>query len=348
MHEQDEITKEIWAHQQHYVPQINEIALESKHFVCDEDKADDDLRQLFMSLVGALAWLILTMPAICIYVAFLQRHAKEPMIGHIRQANRLLQWIRKNLSRLGLRYKPLRGPLRLITLSDSAFKAQDTQGLVMRGCMIMLAEAGNLKSGDALAATTPHSTKVWHTGDQIQCHVLDWYSRKHSRVVRSTYAAELLSLLDATNQGSIIQLCLHELVRGTQPSRQLTQLKSPDMAIPMDVGGDARAVYDSVTAVQLKTPDDKHLLLHARAMREFLESGPVDRLYWFDTEDMLPDGLTKGSIDREALISVCEQGVWQICHAEPVSTSLVRDKDDEDETSLGMTYLIAGRHDEES
>ena len=37
----------------------------------DDEAADDDLRQYFMSLVGAMAWLILTMPAICVYVAFL-------------------------------------------------------------------------------------------------------------------------------------------------------------------------------------------------------------------------------------------------------------------------------------
>lgn len=48
-----------------------------------------------MSLVGALAWLMLTMPSICVYVAFLQRQAKAPTIGHIRMANRLLAWINK-------------------------------------------------------------------------------------------------------------------------------------------------------------------------------------------------------------------------------------------------------------
>ena len=41
---------------------------------------------------------------------------------------------------------------------------------------------------------------------------------------------------------------------------------------------DAKAVFDSITADQIKPPDDKNLLLHARAMREFLDSGFVDRL----------------------------------------------------------------------
>ena len=63
----------------------------------------------------------------------------------------------------------------------------------------------------------------------------------------------------------------------------------------MDLGVDAKAVFDSITACHLKTPDDKRLILHARAMREFLEYGNVDRLYWFGTDDVLPDGLTKGS-----------------------------------------------------
>ena len=131
MHEQEEITKEIWAHQQHYVPQISEILVDSKTFTSDDEKADEDLRALFMSLVGALAWLILTMPAICIYVAFLQRQCQSPSVGHVRKANRLLRWIRANKQRLGIWFRCLKGPLRVVTLSDSAFKAQDYQGFVM-------------------------------------------------------------------------------------------------------------------------------------------------------------------------------------------------------------------------
>ena len=73
-------------------------------------------------------------------------YQKAPTLGHIRRANRLLRWIRRNQKRLGVYFKPLRTPLRVITLSDSAFKAQDYQGLVMRGCVILLAET---KEADA-------------------------------------------------------------------------------------------------------------------------------------------------------------------------------------------------------
>ena len=96
MHEQDPVTHEVWTHQHHYVPQIKEIPVDAKALVLDEEPADEDLSQLFMSLVGALAWLILTMPSICIYVAYLQRQTKAPTLGHIRRANRLLRWTPKS------------------------------------------------------------------------------------------------------------------------------------------------------------------------------------------------------------------------------------------------------------
>ena len=40
---------------------------------------------------------------------------------------------------------------------------------------------------------------------------------------------------------------------------------------------------------------------HLHYLRELLNLNIVARLVWFDTRDMTADGLTKGSIDREAL-----------------------------------------------
>ena len=163
MHEQDPTTMEVWTHQHHYVPQIKEIPVDTKALVPDEEPADEDMAQLFMSLVGALAWLILTMPSICIYVAFLQRQTKAPNLGHVRRANRLLRWIRRHLKQLGVSFRRLRPPLRVITIKDSAFKAQDYQGLVMRGCVILLAETSEKGGGSSptLMSGQEVSAKSW-------------------------------------------------------------------------------------------------------------------------------------------------------------------------------------------
>ena len=41
MHEQNPTTYEVWTHQQHYVPQINEIPVDLKALVPDEHHADE-------------------------------------------------------------------------------------------------------------------------------------------------------------------------------------------------------------------------------------------------------------------------------------------------------------------
>ena len=119
-----------------------------------------------MSLAGALAWLMVTMPAICIYVAYLQRQCQSPTWGHVRKANRLLRWIRANKARFGTWFRRLRPPLRVVALSDSAFKAQGYRGLVMRGCVVLLSEVG----GDASSA--PHGPAALHPGQHVQCQLL--------------------------------------------------------------------------------------------------------------------------------------------------------------------------------
>ena len=314
MHESSADGHDVWTHQQHYVGQIKAIPIGGRTFAKDDEAADDDMKQLYMSLVGALAWLVLTIPAICIYVAALQRHTQAPTLKHVKDANRLLEWIRKNLKQLGIRFKQLAEPLRLVCLSDSAFKAQEFEGLVMRGCVIFLASA--TPAGRSGVSTDSQGCKPWTTGTDVQVQLLDWYSKKHTRVVRSTYAAELLSLLDAVNQGHVLKLCLHEVICGAQPAAKLINTKK--LAIPLDAGVDARSVFDSATAQQVRTPADKQLILHVRALREHLDEGLIDVFYWIDTEDMLPDGMTKGSIDRKPLLALANDGVWSIRHDDPV------------------------------
>ena len=101
MHKQGAKTGEVWTHQQHYIPQIKEIPIDAKALVPDEQPADEDTKQLLMSLVGALALLILTMPCICIYVAFLQRQTQAPTVGHVRKTKRVLRRTRSHKKRLG-------------------------------------------------------------------------------------------------------------------------------------------------------------------------------------------------------------------------------------------------------
>ena len=59
------------------------------------------------------------------------------------------------------------------------------------------------------------------TGQEVRCQVLDWYARKHSRVVRSTYAGGLLGLLDAVGQGHEVATAIDETWSGATTANQL-------------------------------------------------------------------------------------------------------------------------------
>ena len=54
------------------------------------------------------------------------------------------------------------------------------------------------------------------TGEKFQCTVLDFYARKQTHVVRSTFAAELMAMIDAVQVGSLINLVLTELYTETK------------------------------------------------------------------------------------------------------------------------------------
>ena len=142
-------------------------------------------------------------------------------------------------------------------------------------------------------------------------------------MVRSTYAAELLSLLDAVGQGNLIATAIDEVQCGAATARQLLDRHAEcRRSIQHEAAVESKAVFDGITAEQPNTPAEKPLFLHALAMREYMETGHVDCLWWLDTLAMLADGMTKGSVEREALIKVCQIGIWHVVGLPPVFKQL--------------------------
>ena len=84
---------------------------------------------------------------------------------------------------------------------------------------------------------------------------------------------------------------------------------------------DAKSVYDSITALRYSTPADRTMAIHVLAMREYLRDGLVYTIWWIDTFDMIADGMTKGSVDRKALIAISSSGHWQFIGDAPHSTT---------------------------
>ena len=129
-------TKEgIWTHQQIYASQLKELPKEYYDTAMDDNPVSDEASNAYSSLLGGVAWLCLTNVAIAVYVQALQRHGHAPRACDLKRLNLVLRWVKKH--KVGILFRKVNGRLRLVAVSDSAFKAipDESSGLALRGAV---------------------------------------------------------------------------------------------------------------------------------------------------------------------------------------------------------------------
>ena len=142
--------------------------------------------------------------------------------------------------------------------------------------------------------------------------VLDYGTKKHKRVNRSTYAAELNAAIDTLDTAKLIQIVLEEVFNPGEADRLLSNVTEGRMLFPIEVCLDAKAVFDSIAAVEYSTPAEAPLVLHLHSIRDDLMKKRIARLWWIDTRDMVADGLNKGGLSRDPILAMCEEGHWTL------------------------------------
>eukprot|EP00959_Pyramimonas_sp_CCMP1952_P402122 8426322-Pyramimonas_sp.AAC.1 len=73
-----------------YIKNFNCIDERGLQGMSDDDDPPEKHVKQYPSLLGAIAWCIMTRVGICVYAAALQRHGKAPKAGHIKKMNVLL------------------------------------------------------------------------------------------------------------------------------------------------------------------------------------------------------------------------------------------------------------------
>jgi len=145
-HCQDQLTKEITLDQIHYAKTLKSIAHPQLQAGKPEDLAVQELVELFMSLLGAVAYLAHTRIDTVVFVSALQRHTSKPQVIHIKRLNKLLAWIQKNPKKLV--YRRLGGEsstaepteTHLKAISDAAYKKETDDGYSLRGAVFAISE----------------------------------------------------------------------------------------------------------------------------------------------------------------------------------------------------------------
>lgn len=170
------------------------------------DLVDENMQKLFMSLLGGVAWTTQTRLDILVFVSALQRKRKNPTGHDIIAASRIVRYLQRNPT--VLKYDKVDNPRRLVAVSDSSYQSKEPDCLAMRSGVIVLTGKEGLKVGD----------------NQVQ--LVDYLSKKQSRVCRSTYAAELFSALDLVGAAVNINLGLTEILTGIKGPRKLADLRN--------------------------------------------------------------------------------------------------------------------------
>ena len=297
-HDQNKITKELTLDQIEYGKQLRIIAHSDLKTMKNDEFCGHELHALYMSLVGAVAYMYLTRLDVLVYISAKQRHSHKPKIEHVKSLNKLIRYVQAHPKKLAYRNMK-QGPTHLRVVSDAAFKKEEEKGHALRGALYLRAE-GHLA----------HS----HITNSV-IHVLEFQTKAIRHVTRSTFAAELHSACDSADLGLLVLLILHEFHSGEVTKAQARHLRTyGGYSINMSMQIDAMSVFAAVTATFIKHPAEKGLLSHVQFLRELLDSHVLGSLLWVDTRDMLSDGMTKGAVDRAALHEVMS-GVQRIVHA---------------------------------
>ena len=189
--------------------------------------------------------------------------------------------------------------MRVIVITDAAFKKETNSGLSIRGAIIGIGPAD-------------------HRGPGGPIHVLEAYSRKQRRVTRSTLAAETQAAIDAYEIGKKIAAAYHMLY-APEPEGGFTNIfmrnlpQDGPLHVPVELCTDCRSLFDMIVVCEAgRDPAEATLAFPVDALRQDSRLSRLLRaVYWIDTRDCLADGMTKGTVARAAIISLLTKSHWR-------------------------------------
>ena len=123
---------------------------------------------------------------------------------------------------------------------------------------------------------------------------INWSATKIKRVVRSTLAAEMLSLQEALEDGIYIRKIV------------TTLLNQPEATIPIIAYVDNKSVVQSISSTKLV--DDRRLRVDIAAIKQSLGRSEIRDVIWICGEDQLANCMTKRGASSHKLMDILLHG----------------------------------------
>lgn len=267
-------SENIVLHQENYISSVTPAELNKDRLLFKEACLTEDEKTLLRSKVGQLLWVARhSRPDILFEVSCLAGRVKDATVGDIMEANKIIRKLKADKVRLNFLYVG-DSDLQLVVFSDASF--------------------ANLKDGGSQGG---HFIALM--GQSGRFSPICWKSKRIRRVVRSTLAAETLSLADGIDSCVFLATLYAEITRG---------VPSPDV-LPIVCFVDNRSLVEAIKST--KFVEDKRLRLEISAVKELISTRQVRQVYWTQSAYQLADCLTKKGASSFSLLKAISDGVWK-------------------------------------
>ena len=143
--------------------------------------------------------------------------------------------------------------------------------------------------------------------------------------MRSTFAAELLAATAAADAALVWALALEELRFGAMsPARAKRRRERGGRREHVILTIDAMSIFAAIVAARPKVPAERSLMGHLFWLAELVRLRALS-VSWCDTRDMVADALTKGTVDRRAILAAMRGQLMMVHEAKTFSK---REQDD--------------------
>ena len=261
--------------QSHYSRQLEGIIIKPQRAKQKKELLDQEESSLFRGIVGKLNWVAQgTRPDVSFEVVEMSSRFKLATVNDLIRANKCI---------LKLKEEPVY--VFFPNLGDPKYWR-----------MIIESDAGHANMEDGCSSAG--GQLIMLAGERDKCCVLAWSSNKIKRVVKSTLAAEMLSLSDALDYAIYLRYIVMEL----------TALEKGE--VPISAYVDNKSVVDALHST--KAVEDKRLRIDIGAIKQLMKRKEVASIQWIPGKMMLANVLTKRGAASFDILELLQSGSFNL------------------------------------
>ena len=252
-----------------YIDEISEVKVSQDRASYKRDNLTDREQTTLRKVVGRINWVTQgSRPDMAFDLIELSTKLKRGTIADLLQARKAIKKLKS---------------------TDSAILFPALSQTVDKWSICVYSDAAHANICDGTCSVGAH---IVFLADQLnKCCPLHWQANKIKRIVRSTLAAETLSLLDGLDSACYLQKLFSEIMDITLP-----------ITAYVDNKGLVNAVYSTCMV------DEKRLRLDVAAIKESLTNGDVKEIKWCLGSDQLANCMTKRGAGSDKLLLTLNNG----------------------------------------